>query len=91
MEHSLWRSWRGRREASRRARRATKPPHIRTTCGATLCALPDRLFQLVNVVANWDKLRDESARFFTLLVLAAAVVGAVVTIALPAPFYMRHR
>ena len=50
-----------------------------------------RLFQLLNVVANWDKLQHDSARVFTLLVLAAAVAGTVITFGLPAPFYMRHR
>ena len=40
---------------------------------------------------HWDQLQAEHAQFYTLLVLAAATLGAASTVALPARVYLRHR
>lgn len=53
--------------------------------------LPHRLFQLLNVVNHWSDVQTERARVYTLLVLAAAALGAASTVALPVRFYLRHR
>lgn len=49
-----------------------------------------RVFQLINVVQHRHKADDEG-RLHTLLILAAAAVGAVVTLATPSATYLRHR
>lgn len=50
-----------------------------------------RFFQALNVINHWGAVQTERARLYTLLVLAAATLGAASTVALPARFYLRHR
>ena len=50
-----------------------------------------RLFQVLNLINQWDRLHTAKAQLYTLLVLAAAALGFASTVALPPRFYLRHR
>lgn len=67
------------------------PAGARPWLNLSAVLLLHRLFQLLNVANHWSDVQTERARVYTLLVLAAAALGAASTVALPARFYLRHR
>lgn len=69
-----------------------RPDSLPPLAASSPCRHPTySLFQLINVVQNRHKAADDEGRLQTLLVLAAAAVGAIVPLAIPGATYLRHR